>query len=401
MERFDIVFAGFDEAPADPAGAVAETFQIDRERAAKVLASAPVTIKRGVDLETAERYFHRLRAIGAKVQLDKHEATGAASGAGGGSEPEASGPSHEGPGHDGAGHDGPAHDGPGHDEPGNEGLGAMAAAPVAAVAAATASTAPATPAAATAATAATHEPSPAGPYREPHGPELESKVQVPYLPKLLGAFGYPIQPAAPAIFAGVVLTSELVSYLPLLGAPLSAGILIGYLFAVLRQSAAGDDKLPFGTDFIDWNEFMAPVVRYALALGLCLVPTVLAASLIPWSAPAFWPAVVLAVLAGIGYMPAAIIIAAHGQGCLSVFNPVAGVQMIARVPLAYALTSLMVGITVGLDVAATLGVRTATAPLPVPLVPGLLARLVGLYFSMVIFRMLGLFISHHEHELGI
>jgi hypothetical protein len=34
-------------------------------------------------------------------------------------------------------------------------------------------------------------------------------------------------------------------------------------------------------------------------------------------------------------------------------------------------------------------------------VPGLLARLVGLYFSMVIFRMLGLFISHHEHELGI
>lgn len=360
MRRYDIVLVGFEqgEEPEDPALALAETFGIDRETAESITWRVPVTVKRGVDYDTAEKYFHALRSIGAAVRLDEHA-------------PEAprSGP-------------------PSLAPPPAAGSGSHDARP--------ASLAPPPP----------MSPAPPRPSTSTRGPTaaappLRSGPSRPYALELLAAFAYPIQRTAPAVFVGVALVSQLLSYVPLVGGLMSGAVVLGYLFAVLRASANGDDELPMGGDFTDWDDFAGPIVRYVGAIVVCFVPAVVLAFVAPWDEAWALPAVVAAALAGLAYMPAAIIIAAHGSGCLSVLNPVGGVQLIGRLPLAYTLTTLAVGLTVALDVGVVTLLRTVAAVIPVPFLPGFAVRVVGLYFPIVAFRMLGGLISHHEDELGL
>jgi hypothetical protein len=363
MERFDIVIEGFEPGfEQDAPAALAKAFGIEQGQAAQIVQSTPVTVKRDVDMNTAERYFHALRDIGAKIRMDRRPAANVAT-----SEPAQAPPD--------------------------------AGAPVAAAASAgAAATAAAPPAAAQAAAAPADEAGGAGPYREPDAPPLESRG--PFMPALAGAFAYPLQKSAPLLFVAIAVVAQLVSYVPLVGGILKSGVLLGFFVSVLRSSAKGEQELPYGGEFSEGADFIRPILQYASAFALSFAPAVLVLFVLPWGTPAFFLALAAATLLGIAYLPAALILAAHSGGCFSM-NPVAGVQMIARVPGAYTLTAFGVGVAVLMDVALVSGVQLAVSQLPLPVLPGALVILVGLYMPTVAARMLGLFIFYHEPELGV
>jgi uncharacterized membrane protein HdeD (DUF308 family) len=100
-------------------------------------------------------------------------------------------------------------------------------------------------------------------------------------------------------------------------------------------------------------------------------------------------------------MPASVMLAALTNGCLGPLNPVAGVMIMTRVPGSYALTSIAVGTVILIHGGASVAALLAANAIPVPFVPGFIAATVLMYLPTVASRMLGVFLHHHRHELGI
>ncbi len=71
-ERFDIIFSARLLEDADPArvrAALAARFKLDDRHLERLFSGRPVTIKRGVDLDTASRYRLAFRTAGALVDI--------------------------------------------------------------------------------------------------------------------------------------------------------------------------------------------------------------------------------------------------------------------------------------------------------------------------------------------
>jgi uncharacterized membrane protein HdeD (DUF308 family) len=94
-------------------------------------------------------------------------------------------------------------------------------------------------------------------------------------------------------------------------------------------------------------------------------------------------------------------LAALTNGCLGPLNPVAGIMIMTRVPASYVLTSIAVGMVFVLHGAASAAAFVVADAIPFPFVPILIANTVLLILPTVASRMLGIFLHHHRHELGI
>jgi hypothetical protein len=411
--RFDIELLGFDgEAPVDE---LARAFEIDRDAARSIACRTPVFVKRDVDEKTAEGYFHALRELGGRVKLHKRATL---------PPPRSSVP-------------------PPIMPPPSRPLEIELDADMApAVALTPRSTPPprmmesaAIPDLAIELEDVSGAPSlrhpssrpPASPSYPPlaavapvsrTSPPVDREIEDKggYLEAVAGAYLYPFQKTALPSLIMVPVVTQFFSYAPfLIGVLLSNGIWITYLFAVTQHASLGHKDLPLSPDYDSWIDMIGPVVRYLLAFivpgalifGLFILLTGGLASadeamtggeLTLASVPVL---VFVAVGAWLLYLPASLILAAHSRGCLGGLNLIAGVKLIVREPFGYAIT--LAGIAPAAVVMVVLSVvsKIADQMIPIPFLPGVIGLLLTFIPSLVIARILGLYLWHHEEELGI
>ena len=378
MARYDVELLGF-EGEADVAG-LARTFGLDEATARAVVASVPRVVKRDLDEAEAEHFFHALRELGGRVKL--HRMT-----------PLSTAPP-------------PAAALPVPD---------FGDAPPAAVGLHPSSAPPPVGAAGALAVAI---PLPAGVPDEPRATVAEVPLgedRGGFVASLAKAYLHPFQPMLPVVVLGVALISSLVGYIPWVGAILAAGVWVGAVFTATKYASVGRDDLP-GMEFDGFWELALPGIRFLLALfvpaillavlyGVLSAGSASAEAMMTGDASFSLAGAPLLFLVALGlwlvYLPASLILAAHSTGCLGGLNLVAGVLLIVREPVGYALT-VAAAAPAAILVAVTWTVGSVIdQSTPIPFVVGFATDAVSLVPAIVGGRILGLFIWHHEHELGL
>jgi hypothetical protein len=217
------------------------------------------------------------------------------------------------------------------------------------------------------------------------------------LPGLLaGAFVYPFKGSTLMWVAAIVVGTTVLSFVPVIGGLLALSAELGFLFTVLKSTAEGSDELKVDTsELSDVSTWIRPIAKYFFAFLISFGPAVVAALVVPREPGQLLLAVYALGAAGLVYFPAALVLAAHETGCLGVLNPVAGVQLIARVPGPYFVTVFFVGVAAAIG-----GLMTSGASMvAVPLLGGLLRSVAALYAPVVAMRMLGLLVEENAEAL--
>jgi hypothetical protein len=438
MDVFDIRVLGFEDRAGDPVTDLARVFGIDARTAQKIVQRAPVIVKRGVDEQTAERFFNHLRGIGARVQLEKRVVQSMRPPEG----PAAGQPSPPTPGppapvpveapilpppEPGFGDFEPYStssppaafemDG---SQPGGFGPESLPVPDFDAVGldperfSRPPSMAPAAQGSVRPASGSLHPSARPGARTEPSGSIVprdrmapgaahveDGEVQEPFIPRLMRAFLYPFQRSALAIFVGIAVVSALLSLIPFIGAFLALGVQAIFFFRVIQHSGDGEDDLPQGTDFTDFGDLLVPSFRFLLAFLVPFVPAILSFYALGTDNPVVIPVAGLLALAGLAYMPASVMVASLTSGCLGPLNPAAGIMIMTRVPSAYTITTFCVAVVVMVNGLVMAAVYAATNLIPLPFLPGLIQNTAGLVLPTVAARMLGIFLHQNRHELGL
>lgn len=233
----------------------------------------------------------------------------------------------------------------------------------------------------------------------------EAREEIPFFKQLPTAFSYPFKGSGiwmmligSVLFAGVSFAAQYSRYVWVL--------MIGYsaLYAqgIIHATSQGDVRGPAWPD-TDTNimaEVRAACWKVVLTCALCFAP---AFGLLIWGMSGeqgeiSWkilPAI-LAALTGCAYLPMSLLAVAMFDS-ITAMNPVVVVPSIARIPLPYLLTSmiLMVVILLKWGIYWTLEIL-----IPVPIVPDLLTSLVGFYFLTVSTFILGLMYYTQRHRIG-
>ena len=228
--------------------------------------------------------------------------------------------------------------------------------------------------------------------------EEASRVARPLPTLLAGAFIYPFRGSTVLWAIGLLVVTTFLRFVPLVGGLLAISAELGFLFAVLRSSAAGESELRVeASDIADFTSWFGPLFKYLAAFALSFGPAIFLAILLSQNRNEASTLLIIYGAGGLGllYFPAALVVAAHSEGCLGVLNPVAGVTFISRIPGPYAITLAFLS----LAVAAGAGMLTTAAAIDIPIV-GLIARsIASLYAPLVGMRMLGLLMEEHAEEL--
>jgi hypothetical protein len=204
----------------------------------------------------------------------------------------------------------------------------------------------------------------------------------------------------------VALVMCIASPLPGLGSPIVAFIYVSYYFRVISSAAAGGEQLPEPDDFLGVGSLLGPVFRFALATTMIWLPACLylyfgigleALEENPGAALRS-PAVILLVLAGIAYFPAAVIAAAVAESAFAVLNPMITLRMIFRIPGEYALATGIWAALTAANAAVMAGIEAAAQVFWIPFVSSVLIQTLGLVVPVLNGFMLGrLIYQNHEH----
>lgn len=165
---------------------------------------------------------------------------------------------------------------------------------------------------------------------------------------------------------------------------LGTGYLFSYLKKVVYSTAAGEQQMPDWPDLSEWHaDIVSPMFQFVVISLISFGPAIGLAIWLqgenPW---AVWATAV----AGCFYFPMAMLGVAMFDS-LAALNPFFVVGSILKVPKAYALAAVVFAGIVGIRWLTEAVVRFV---IPVPLLPALLADLVGLYLLIVETRILGL-----------
>lgn len=223
----------------------------------------------------------------------------------------------------------------------------------------------------------------------------------PLLAVYATALRYPFQQGAAIALGALAIGAWVLSFVPFVGGLFAGGVVVGYLFSIVRVTAVGKDELPAAADFEGITDLARPMVRVLVALAVALGPVVLGFGYLHDSA-ALPLALALGGAWAVGYVPGALAIASLQDGCLGAANPIPVVELARRIPRAYATT---VAVLAGAAVPAVfLRVAIVAAIPPIPLVSTAL-RVAGSAVSLVIpvmmARVLGLMLRECRDELGL
>lgn len=249
-------------------------------------------------------------------------------------------------------------------------------------------------------------PVPASP-GEGSAPESE-REEVPFFRVLLGAFAYPFQrdgsyilPSLAVLTFLITALAVLLTVIPVVGFILYlaiylalVGFSLAYLALVVNASALGKERLPIFDDSDPWSWYSA-AFRYLMAMVVPFLPVVVSIFVF---GDEMW--IVTALLAAVGLLlyPATLILAAIDHGTLGPLNLPAAYTLVTRVPKGY--LTLFFGMSLvgasSVAMSSLLDVVLADG-----IIPGALFAIFRLYVGVVMARMLGLFLFHHDEELGL
>jgi hypothetical protein len=228
----------------------------------------------------------------------------------------------------------------------------------------------------------------------------------PFSARLAGTLAYPFSLSGVATLAAVAGIVTLLSYVGCIGKLLGLGIHWGVLFSLIRATARGSADIE-PADFADlFEDVLLPAVRGTAATALAWAPAVAYLFAVhgsgllhdPASAlsdPLLWIILVLS----IAYVPMAVMMAAAGGGLLQMLNPLAVFGAVRALGADYALAvGSVVLLAIGQGVAIAVGAVVAAAPLP--LLPNVAAGIIGLYFPVVMARVLGLLLHVRGDAVG-
>lgn len=196
---------------------------------------------------------------------------------------------------------------------------------------------------------------------------------------------------------GLTLTGAVLGWVPIMGMVVSLGIM-GYVFAfaqsILTSAAHGEDRLPNwpGLEGGPWDVF-GPAFQFIGVLLFLFGPTVA----VSFFLPTWWPLSLTLALAGLAFMPIALM-AVTLMGSLAVMlNPPALMQAVYRIRGHYTVVLVILLTTLCAFVAYQVALEHL---LPIPVVPDLLARLVHLYLLIVWMKLIGSLYYLHSERLG-
>ena len=234
----------------------------------------------------------------------------------------------------------------------------------------------------------------------------------PFSGRIAGAFAYPLRPSALLSILALALVLRVLQLFGFLGAGLAYGVYWASLFGVIVQGWKGKETLepPDFTNLLD--DLLFPALRGLAATALVWLPLTLRAvalfeQVVPGrddptallvvlvGDPLLW----ILLLAGVAFLPAALIAAAITRSFLAVVNPLVPIQMARALGRDYVRVAITVA---GLGIAGLALDRAAGATLDrVPILGGLLTTALGLYFPIVNARILGLLLHVRGDDLGL
>jgi hypothetical protein len=228
----------------------------------------------------------------------------------------------------------------------------------------------------------------------------------PFAARLGRALIYPVSPGALLACVGCAAVMWLLRWVPLVGWILSYGLYWAFLFGVIRQSSRGatDFEPPDVSDPL--HELFAPAFRGLVATALVWLPAAvrLGFALASQQEPSLRDALLdpglwLILLAGALYAPAAILHAAHGDGVLTMLNPVRVLVTALRLGgdylLACAAAALVLAVDLGMAVAFPTGFGS------IFFVSAVAAGAVGLVAPMLACHILGLLLYVRGDAVGL
>lgn len=215
---------------------------------------------------------------------------------------------------------------------------------------------------------------------------------------LAGAFAYPFRGSTLMWMVAMIVATTFLSFVPFAGPLLMISAELGFLFTVLKSTAAGSDDLQVDmSELADVSTWLRPLAKYFFAALLSFGPAWASTYLMQDDVRGdFWSTLPV-VLLGLGalYFPAALVLAAHETGCLGVLNPIAGFKLIARIPGAYFLTVFFVAIAIGVGA----GMFRVAMMVDVPILGVVVRSIASLYGPVVAMRMLGLLVNENAELL--
>ncbi|MGA2864680.1 MAG: FHA domain-containing protein [Verrucomicrobiota bacterium] len=174
------------------------------------------------------------------------------------------------------------------------------------------------------------------------------------------------------------------------------GYLICYLRRILTSSALGEEAMPDWPEVSEWSDIVMPFLQFVGTVVACFLPTIGVALFVAPDDPWRGSALVAAGLFGCAYFPMAFL-AVSMLDSVGAVNPLLVVPSIVRIPLHYLVTVLLLA---GVLAARWAGGYLLPMVLPVPIVPTLVAGLIGLYLLTVEMRILGLLYLTNKEQLG-
>lgn len=203
----------------------------------------------------------------------------------------------------------------------------------------------------------------------------------------------------------IAFFTSFVPIVNIIGSLFSLGLQVMFLSAVLTHASNGRDGAPKPADAEDLWSFIGPAIHIILTL---VVPIVLLLALAgylgagisafdPAYDASFHPAVTVALVVWLVYLPVSLILVAHGGHWLSGLNFIQGARVIARIPVGYftACALLLVGIGAFELVAFALGTVLRYSSFG-----ELLRSAVAFFFAVAGARILGVLLHSYEKELG-
>jgi hypothetical protein len=204
----------------------------------------------------------------------------------------------------------------------------------------------------------------------------------------------------------IALVQYLVSWIPLIGGFFSLFIYVSYFFRVISSASAGAEKLPEPDDFLGLESMFAPVFRFFLATALIWLPATI---YLVWGigfealiedpgGTLSSPVLVLLVIAGILYFPAAMIAAAVAESALAVINPMITIRLILRIPGQYLLATAIWGVLTVLNLVVMGAIGAVAQAFSIPIATPVLLNVLGLVVPVFTGFLLGrLIYQNHEH----
>lgn len=225
---------------------------------------------------------------------------------------------------------------------------------------------------------------------------MRRSEKLPFFSVVWRAPLYPLNSAGLIAILAFALVMAVLSYGGGLATRIGVGIYWAYVFSIIRTSSRGSEEVePFEFSSL-FDDVLMPAFRGVVATTLIWLPAfVYAFSIRDWDSKtsplsiALDPVVWVLVIAGVVYVPMALMIAATGGGVLRMINPLMVFGYIHRLGKDYWLALLPLG-AVFMGGLLLEGIGFVVLLLPLPFVPRVIDQMLGAYAPFVMARVLGL-----------